>query len=649
MPLLPRFESKPEEIRAHGEEILSQSKARTAAIALVNPESCSFDELLGAMDFLEFEEALVIDRFYLLQNVSPSEEIRKAAQEMILKFQDWAIEKAYHRGLYRAVKKFAERKLSLPPEDSKLLLDTLDEYRRLGLELPEAQQSRLKDLQKKLSAIETEFSTEINDYEDFVEVTREGLLGLDEEFILHLPKTAEGRFKISLQYPEYLPVMEFCSVESTRKSLIIKKYNTARERNVERLNQMIALRDEIAELLGFESYNHYIISDRMAKTPEKVRSFLTAFEKRLTMQGEKELSLLRDLKRSDTQDPTAEIHIWDYLYYASLFKRKHFQVDLKALKEFFPLSHVLNEMLAVMGELFSIKFLERPSGSFPTWHPEVQLFEVKNLDGSLVGFFYLDLFPRAGKYGHAAQFNLVGARALDEKTYQAPVGVMVCNFSKTEPSLLSHSDVETLFHEFGHLLHSILTTAKYYSLAGTHVAWDFVEAPSQVLENWCWDYEILNRIARHTKDPSQKISRDFVEKMNKAHKAGVGMQYLRQVSFAKADLEFHQKGRAKDSTEIMNRIMKETFLPLPQNTTFQAGWGHMVGYAAGYYGYAWADVMAADIFGFFKRQGLLNRDLGLKLRQEIYEPGSSRDELVSLERFLGRPLSDEAFFENLGV
>jgi Zn-dependent oligopeptidase len=402
-------------------------------------------------------------------------------------------------------------------------------------------------------------------------------------------------------------------------------------------------------MLGYPSFNHYVIEDRMAKTPESVLKFLDRLEQSLKLKAAEEKKTLAALKASETKNPQAELKVWDYNYYSSLYKKKTYNVDLAELKKYFPLSSVLPGMLNVFSDLFGLTFEEQSAGTFSTWHSSVRFIHViDSATKKLLGAFYLDLYPRPGKYGHAAAFSVVNGKLMANGTYSAPVGAMVCNFSATPPSLLSHSEVETLFHEMGHILHGILTVSRFEKFSGTSVAWDFVEAPSQILENWCWDAATLNRLA--TLPPgAEPLTDDFVKKLDESQKAGMGLFYLRQVAFAKSDLAFHAEGETKDSTSIMNKILTETFMPPPPNTTFQAGWGHMTGYASGYYGYAWADVMAADLFSFFKKQGLMDAQLGLKLRSEIYAPGSSRDENDSLQAFLGRPLSDKAFFENLGL
>lgn len=644
----PAFEKSADEVRRSVKALIEKSKSLTQSIGAQKPAEVTFATTLGVLDDLSDQESTVMNRIHFLQNVSTDEALRIAAHEVEVEWQHWAVEKAYNENVYKAVKAYAAKGEKLSGEDQKYLEEILRDYKRMGMELSLAEREKLQDLQKQLSTLETEFSKHINDYDDEIWVHREELEGLDSSFIENLKKNDKNQYRVSLDYPDYHPVMEFCKNEDLRRRLQIKKYNTACTTNVKLLNAMIAIRDEIAHLLGYTSYNDYVIEERMAKTSKTVLDFLKSFEKKLKIKARAELNDLVKLKIQETGDPKAKIQSWDYSYYNALHKKRTFDIDQQVLKEFFPLNRVLEGMIGIVSELFSLKIEEQPSASFYKWADEIRLFKVCDSQGEELGYFYLDLFPRPGKYGHAAAFTLISGKLRPDQIYQRPVDAMVCNFPKQDPCLLSHGEVETLFHEFGHVLHTLLTRSKFSRFAGTHVAWDYVEAPSQIMENWVWDFEMIQRISQH-KDPTKKITPDMVKKLNEAERAGIGMMYLRQLSFARADLEFHSEGTQKDSTEIMRRMSEDIFLPLPPDTSFQAGWGHMVGYASGYYGYAWADVIAADLFSGFKKKGILNRELGLKLRREIFESGSSRDENESIEAYLGRPMSDTAFFEDLGL
>lgn len=651
---LPQFETSAEEIRKAGKECIEFSKKEVQRIGNLSDDEISFSNVLGALDDLDFYEGSVFSRIYLLQNVHPDSKIRDAAREVQLEFRSWNIEKVYDEKIYQSILKLSKKDeaANLKSEDKKILKESLRDFRRLGMDLPAETKNELQKLKKELSKLETSFSQNIQDYQDFIEVKQAELQGLEREFIDGLEKTKSGKRKVSLDYPEYLPVMEHCQNEDVRRKLLTKKYKTAADTNSKTLNQMVILRKKIANLLGYKSWNHYTIEDRMAKSPEKVIHFLDELAATLQPKGEKEIQELTALKKEHTKNPRAKLEIWDYYFYSSLLKKTKYGVNSQEIKNYFPLHQVLRGMFDVFEKIFDIEIKEETDASHYKWHEDVQLFCVRNTDSSPVGYFYLDLHPREGKYGHAAAFGLISGKYLPDGYYQRPVSAMVCNFAKPtkdRPSLISHNEVETLFHEFGHILHNLLTKAKFTAFSGTSVAWDFVEAPSQVLENWTWDVEVLQSFAKHYQDPRNILSKEIIDKMLQAKKAGVALFYLRQISLAKADLSLHGEAEVTDSIEATNQVLGKIFMPPPPGTSFAAGWGHLVGYASGYYGYAWADVMAADLFSKFKENGIFDKKTGAMLRKEIYEPGSSRDESESLKAFLGRELSNRAFLEDMGV
>ena len=277
--------------------------------------------------------------------------------------------------------------------------------------------------------------------------------------------------------------------------------------------------------------------------------------------------------------------------------------------------------------------------------------------GEPLGMFYLDMFPREGKFNHFAQFEIISGKLLPDGKYQRPTVALLCNFSPPaadKPSLMTHQEVETLFHEFGHALHSIVTRAKYGRFAGTHVPGDFVEAPSQMLQNWVWDKKVLDMFAADYRDPSKKIPAEIIKKMNDAKLANAGVLYRRQFAFASLDLELHNQHAEDmpfDCVAISNPILEKVFLPIDPSTTFVSYFGHLNGYDAGYYGYAWADAIAADMATVFEKakDGYLDKQAGMKLRHEIYEPGDSRDVTVSIEKFLGRKQSIQPFLKKIGI
>jgi len=326
------------------------------------------------------------------------------------------------------------------------------------------------------------------------------------------------------------------------------------------------------------------------------------------------------------------------------------------LRVYFPMKSVLDGMFAIYQRIFGLKF-ERIEPPYK-WVDDLQLWAVSDsATGEPLGYFYLDLFPRQGKYNHFAMFPIIDGKRLDDGMYQRPVIALVCNFpppSAEKPSLLKHSDVETVFHEFGHAMHGLLTRSKYASFSGTSVPRDFVEAPSQMLENWVWDKKVLDGFAADYRDPTKKIPESILGKLKESKYAIYGTHYRRQLAFGLMDLTLHTQittDNLKDAIPLANQTLSETFLAVPENTVLLAYFGHFTGYDAGYYGYAWADAIAADMATIFENSpdGYFDVRTGHRLRDEIYAQGDSRDVNVSIEKFLGRPRSIEPFLKKIGA
>lgn len=326
-------------------------------------------------------------------------------------------------------------------------------------------------------------------------------------------------------------------------------------------------------------------------------------------------------------------------------------MDSQKIKEYFPADHVTEQMLGVYQKLLGLKF--RLIENAATWHPDVKLYEIADASGGgPIAYFYLDLFPREGKYKHAAAFPLISGRLLPDGSYQKPVAAMVANFNKpakNRPSLLTHDEVKTFFHEFGHIMHQTVTTARYGRFSGSSTARDFVEAPSQMLENWVWDREVLQSLSGHYLDHSKKLPNELLGKMLAAKNADSGLVHLRQLLFGSVDQLYHG-WPPSNTTAAYARLAKEvSMIPMSDGVHPEASFGHLMGYDAGYYGYLWSKVYAEDMFSRFKAEGVLNPVLGRRYRTEILERGSSRDEMESLKAFLGREPDEAAFLESIGL
>jgi thimet oligopeptidase len=394
----------------------------------------------------------------------------------------------------------------------------------------------------------------------------------------------------------------------------------------------------------------------MAKTAAAAQDFLEKLKAGLQPKFEAELKEFQALKAKDTATPDAKIQVWDWRYYHNQYKKEKFTVDAEKLKVYFPYERTLAGMFAIYERIFGLRI--EPVEAPAKWVPDLQFYAVSDATTSQpLGLFYLDMFPREGKYNHFAQFGLIEGKLLANGKYQRPVVALICNFpppSPDQPSLLPHRDVETLFHEFGHALHSILTMAQRARFSGTSVPRDFVEAPSQMLENWVWDKKVLDSFAGDYRNPSEKIPAELIAKLKEAKLATEGTFYRRQLSFGLLDLALHMQirhGAKTDCVKLSNRVLSEVFLPVPEDTAFVAYFGHLTGYDAGYYGYAWADAIAADLATVFEKspKGFFDESAGRRLRDEIYAPGDSREVDISIERFLGRPRSIEPFLRKVGI
>lgn len=603
-------------------------------------------------------------RYGFLAYVHPDEALRAAALECEQRLETYGTSLGFREDTYRAVRAYADTSEAAALEGvaARFLKRTLRDYRRNGFELSPEQRARVQELKERLVTLGVRFRRNIDEYEDALLLTREQLAGMPDSYIDLLqqeetPANEGGgsRYRVSLDYPEMYPFLEGAEDESLRRELFIKNHNKAAEENAPLLAEAIAVRDEIATTLGYASWAAYVIETKMAKTPEAVLDFLVDLEARLKVKAASDLEEAAASKRAETGDPTAEVNIWDWRYYQQRVTREQFDVDQFAVAEYFPLEGTLQGMFDVYQRLVGARFV--PVEDPQAWHPDVRLYHVEDAspsstsgeggDGHHIGSFYMDLHPRPGKYGHAAAFTLHPGRLNEDGTYEPGVSSIVANFTKSRPgvpSLLRHSEVETLFHEFGHILHQVMTRAPFVRFSGTSVERDFVEAPSQMLEHWCWEPDVLRGFARHvqTGDP---LPEDLIERMVAAKNVASGLQWLRQVYFARIDLAYHGPGAVKDLDAIAEELHAITAFDFVPGTHFQSGFGHLFGYDAGYYGYLWSRVFGDDMFTRFESDPAAGEDY----RRVILESGGTRDGIDLLVEFLGRQPDNAAFLRDIGL
>jgi Zn-dependent oligopeptidase len=655
---VPSYETSPAAVWSSLEHTIATADAALDKLGKLSPEEVTFNNTVNALDTIMLEPTVTANRLGLVRETSQNPVVRKAAVDALKKFSEWAVQLDYREDVYAAIKAFADRKPELSAEEARLLDETLRDYRRAGLGLPRTERDEVERLRIQLAGLTTDFETNINEARGPVKFTRKELAGVPDSFLSQEGiKTGPDEYTLMANVTfHYLMVMENAKVEATRQRFQAVHYSLAKEANTALLRQILELRDKIARKLGYANWADYEIEPKMAKTSKMAIEFLENLKSGLKPKLDAELTTYRDLKIRETGDPNAQLHIWDLSYFANQLKKEKYNVDAEQLRDFFPLDRTLNGMFAIYQNIFGLKFerIEPPA----KWVDDLQLWVVSDAKtAEPLGLFYLDLFPRDGKYNHFAVFPIVDGKRLADGRYQRPTVAMVCNFPPPQPgkpSLMAHDDVVTLFHEFGHVMHNTLTRSRFARFAGANVPRDFVEAPSQMLENWAWDKDILDTFAADWRDPAKKIPGDILAKLREADLATKGLTYTRQVSFGQLDLALHtqvHEGTKVDPIELSNQILSDSLPPVPEGSSFATYFGHLMGYGAGYYGYAWADVISADMASKFENAPghYMDANVGKQLRNEIYAVGNSRDPSVSIETFLGRPQSNKAFLKKVGI
>jgi thimet oligopeptidase len=653
---VPQFETTTNGLRFTLKQTLAVGNAALDRIGALKPGEVTFDNTVRALDDIGYQISLTDDRFGVIKETSTDAALRDAATDALKALEEWSVGIDYREDVYKALKAYADRKPRLKGEDARLLTETMRDYRRAGLDLPKPQRDEVEKMRKELSRLTTDYESNITKAQKAVKFTLAELEGVPESFLAQV-KTGADEYTVMANITwHYMSVMDNAKREETRKKLITEHDNLARAENIPLLEKILPLRDDIAHKLGYKTWADYQIEVKMAGTAASAIEFLERLKAGLQPKFDAELAEFRQIKIKETGDTNAQIRVWDWRYFSSQLKKEKYNVDAEQLRVYFPYQRVLDGMFSIYQNIFGLKF-ERVEPPYK-WIGDLQLYAVSDAQtGEPLGLFYLDMFPREGKYNHFAQFRLIEGKVMASGKYQRPTVALICNFpspTKDKPSLLSHSDVETIFHEFGHAMHSMMTRAKYGRFSGTSVPRDFVEAPSQMLENWVWDKKVLDSFAADYRDPSKKIPADILAKLREAKLATEGTRYRRQLSFALMDLTLHTQihdSNAAEALPLSSKVLSEVFLPMVPDAAFVAYFGHLMGYDAGYYGYAWADAIAADMATVFEKapNGYFDQAAGHRLRVEIYEPGNSRDVNESIEKFLGRKRSLEPFLKKIGI
>ena len=655
---IPSFETTPAEVAATATNLIAAGNAALDQIGHIPPGEVNFTNVIIALDDVNYLIGGASDRLGLIEQTSTNAAVRDAATDAIKLISEWSVGIDYRDDVYAVVKAFAATQPQLTGEDKKLFEDTVRDYRRAGLDLPRDQRDAVEKLRKQLTAMETDFENNVTKAVQPLKFTKAELAGVPDDFLAQEGiKTGPDEYTVKANITfHYIMIEDNAKLESTRLRMMTAQYNLARTENIPLLKKILVVRDDIAHRLGYATYADYVTETRMVKNGAAALEFLQNLKTGLQPKYDAELETFRQLKVKETGDTKAKINGWDWRYYANQLRKTQYNVDAEQLRVYFPYERVLQGLFATYQHIFGLKF-ERVEAPYK-WVGDLQLYTVSDAKtGEPLGLFYLDMFPRDGKYNHFAQFGIIEGKQLPDGRYQRPVCSLVCNFPPPQPdkpSLMSHDEVETVFHEFGHAMHTILTRAKYSRFAGTSVPQDFVEAPSQMLENWAWDKTVLDSFAADYRDPSKKIPQEILSQLKASRLATEATYYRRQLSFGITDLTLHMQIHATNADDVLplsNQTLSEVSLPVPPDSAFVAYFGHIIGYGAGYYGYAWADAIAADMATVFEKSphGYFDQTAGMRMRNEIYAVGDSRDINISIEKFLGRPRSLQPFLEKIGV
>jgi thimet oligopeptidase len=609
---------------------IAATRATLAAMEAKRGAGAIFDE----WNRLQIQMEDVLAPVYLLGSVSPDKAVRDASEPCLQRFTTLGTE------IFQNEKLFARVNAAQPrnAHQAKLKKDLMEGFEDSGVALPSAKRARAKAIFERLEALRQAFDRNIRDDPTHVVFKPEEMEGLPESYLKARKRDAAGNYVLGLDYPSYFPFMQNARREESRKRYYMAKANEGGAQNLELIYEIFKLRQELASLYGLPSYAHYALRRRMVGTPEVVLKFLADVKAAVTDLEKKEVDELRAEKLKDLGKDSAEARLqrWDVSYYQEKVRRERFHVDQEALRKYFPTDKAVEFTLRVSQRLYGVKFNEV---KVHAWHEDVRYFDVVDAKtGRFLSGFYLDLFPREGKFSHAAAFPIRGVSRLVGRT---PLSALVTNFNREG---LDHDELETLMHEFGHVLHGVLSRADYNPHAGTSVKGDFVEAPSQMFEEWARREQPL-ALFREVCPECPQLTHDDMARLESARRYGRGIFYARQGLYAAFDMALATD--PQPPLVVWKKLEEATPLGFVEGTSFPSSFSHIANqYAAGYYGYMWSEVIALDMLTPFKRD-MLDPKVGMRYRDTILAQGSQEEELNLVRKFLGRAPSSEAFFAEI--
>jgi oligopeptidase A len=670
---LPRFaEIKPEHVASAIEQLLAENRALIARL-LENDAQPNWQDFIVPMENANERLARAWGPVGHLNAVMNSPELREAYNATLPKITQYYAELGQNLALF---KKFKALRNSpefdgLSAARKKIIENELRDFRLGGAELPDDQKARYLEIQERLAELSSRFSDNLldatNDYTLVIEDKNE-LSGLPEDVLQAAQEAAQAAnqpgWLFTLKAPSYMPVMQYADNRALREKMY-RAYGTRASEfgkpvwdNTALMDEIVKLRAEEARLLGFANFGELSLASKMAESPQQVVEFMRELAQRARPFAEKDLAELREFARAELG--LKELQSWDVGYASEKLREKRYAFSEQEVKQYFPEDAVLPGMFKLVETLYGLRITAAVA---PVWHDDVRFFDIRDAQGQRVGQFYLDMYARNSKRGGAWMDDVITRRRLAPDTpttrgIQTPVAYLNCNFSPPvggKPAVFTHDEVITLFHEFGHGLHHLLTEVEDLAVSGINgVEWDAVELPSQFMENFCWEWDVLRGMTRHS-ETNEKLPRALFDKMLAAKNFQSGLQTLRQIEFALFDMLMHsnfEAGGAKSILQLLDEVREEVAVLIPPAFhRFPHSFGHIFsgGYAAGYYSYKWAEVLSADAYSMFEENGVLNPDVGARFRSEILAIGGSRDAMQSFKAFRGREPSIEALLRHSGL
>ena len=630
-----------------------------------NTEAPTFENTTEALDYVGDKLDRITSIFFNLNSAETNEEIQKIAKEISPWLSEFKNDMILNQDLFKRVKTVYDQKddLELTPEQNMLLEKQYKSFARNGANLNDTDKTELRKLDAELSKLSLQFGENV-----LAETNAYELLLTNEEDVAGLPEGAKEAAKsmaqqkgydgwlITLDYPSYIPFMTYAENRELRKKLSIamgKKGFQQNEFNNEQIVlDIVNLRHKRANLLGYKTHAHFVLEERMAETPEKVLDFLNELLEKAKPAAKKEFDNLENYAKK--LDGIDQLQKWDSAYYSEKLKKELFNLDQELLKPYFKLENVIDGVFEVSSKLFDLQFEE--INSIDKYHEDVKTYSVTNSQGEFISYLYADFHPRPGKR-NGAWMTSYKSQQIKNDVNERPQVSIVCNFTKpteTKPSLLTFNEVTTLFHEFGHALHGMLANTTYGSLSGTSVSWDFVELPSQVLENWCYEKEALELFAKHY-ETGEVIPMEYVQKIKESASFHEGIQTLRQLSFGLLDMSWHGGESPQTISSVkdfeLNAFENTKLYPDVSENCMSTAFSHIFqgGYSAGYYSYKWAEVLDADAFEYFKEEGIFNKDIANKFKNNILSKGGTEKPMDLYKRFRGKKPNSDALLKRAGL